>query len=64
MRAVYYAQRMEPLSSQPIETKAKRSTPWGAIIGLILILAIVVCGAYYSFTKRYQPASSAATAQQ
>lgn len=39
----------------PTPEQSKRSTPWGTIIGIILILAIVVAGAYYSFTKRYQP---------
>lgn len=53
---------MEPLAPQPVEVN--RSTPWGAIIGLVLILAIVVGGAYYSFTKRYQPHPSTTTTQQ
>lgn len=33
----------------------KRSAPWGIFIGLILILAIIVAGAYYSFSKRFVP---------
>ena len=39
------------------EQEKKRSTPWGAIIGLVLILAIVVAGACYSFMQRYQPST-------
>lgn len=53
---------MEPSATQPLEVKPKRSTPWGLIIALVLILAIVVCGAYYSFTKRYQPESTSVRA--
>ena len=48
---------MEPLANSA--EQPKRSTPWGAIIGLVLILSVVVAGAFYSFTKRYQPAQPA-----
>ncbi|HWU24459.1 MAG TPA: hypothetical protein VN086_01755 [Candidatus Paceibacterota bacterium] len=48
----------------PTPVQAKRSTPWGTIIGIMLILAIVVAGAYYSFTKRYQPTHQATTTAQ
>jgi len=51
-------------SSTPTPVQSKRSTPWGTIIGIVLILAIVVAGAYYSFMKRYQPSHQATTTQQ
>ncbi|HEY4489234.1 MAG TPA: hypothetical protein VJA87_02010 [Candidatus Paceibacterota bacterium] len=34
---------------------------WGAIISILLILAIVVAGAYYAFTDRIAPAPAADT---
>jgi hypothetical protein len=37
----------------PRETP-RRQTPWGLLIGLALILAIIVSGAYYSLEKRIQ----------
>lgn len=33
-------------------TRPKTATPWGAIIGILLILVIVVGGAYYALTDR------------
>lgn len=38
-------------------TPARRpNNSWGAIISILLILAIVVAGAYYAFTDRVAPA--------
>lgn len=48
---------MEPTPSTTVakhETK-KRSTPWGLFIGLLLILGVIVWGAYYTFNERYVP---------
>lgn len=47
---------MEPEPVSASDSPRKGRTPWGVVIGLVLILAIVVAGAYYSFTKRYEPA--------
>lgn len=33
--------------------KQNKSTPWGTLIGLLLILVIIVAGAYYAFTQRF-----------
>lgn len=54
---------MEPSPISTEEQPKKRSTPWGAIIGLVLILAIVVAGAYYSFTNRYHSVHTSASLQ-
>ena len=38
----------EPSSKKP-------GTPWGLFIGLILILVVIVAGAYYAFNQRIAP---------
>ncbi len=40
------------LSQRP---RRARRTPWGLFIGLLLILAIIVAGAYYTLTERLAP---------
>lgn len=35
-----------------MEHTSKRQGSWGAMIGILLILAMVVAGAYYAFTDR------------
>lgn len=40
---------------ETINTTSPRSGSWGAIISILLILAIVVAGAYYAFTDRVAP---------
>lgn len=46
-RLLYYKLGMEPSTKQ-----TDRKTPWGILIGLLLILAIVVFGAYYALSER------------
>jgi hypothetical protein len=52
----------EPTPSLPYETP-KRQTPWGLFIGLLLILAIIVSGAYYALEKRIGTMPSAPQGQ-
>lgn len=43
------------MDAQPVSAAyetPKRQTPWGLFIGLLLILAIIVSGAYYALEKR------------
>ncbi len=40
------------LISPPAYETPKHSTPWGLFIGLLLILVIIVSGAYYALVKR------------
>jgi hypothetical protein len=43
------------MDAQPLTSShetPKRQTPWGLFIGLLLILAIIVSGAYYALEKR------------
>lgn len=52
---------MEPTDQTP-HVSQKKKAPWGALIGLVLILAIIVAGAYYAFTERtHQNAPSSAS---
>ncbi|MEA2701457.1 MAG: hypothetical protein QOE22_166 [Candidatus Parcubacteria bacterium] len=37
---------------------ARPNNSWGAMISILLILAIVVAGAYYAFTDRVSPTST------
>jgi hypothetical protein len=47
---------MEHASTPPtMPRNPKRPAPWGIFVGLILILAIIVAGAYYAFSKRFVP---------
>ena len=39
-------------SSTPDQVNEKATTPWGALIGILLILGIVVAGAYYALSDR------------
>lgn len=43
---------MEALDPTPAP---RQNNSWGAIISILLILAIVVVGAYYAFTDRVSP---------
>lgn len=38
-----------------LNTSPRPNNSWGAIISILLILAIVVAGAYYAFTDRVTP---------
>jgi hypothetical protein len=42
-------------------TSSRSNNSWGAIISILIILAIVVAGAYYAFTDRYTPDSTSST---
>jgi hypothetical protein len=37
---------------------SKHPTPWGLFVGLFLILAIIVSGAYFTLQERIGPADS------
>lgn len=37
--------------------RSSHRTPWGLFIGLLLILAIIVAGAYYTLNERLAPQS-------
>ncbi|MDB5245274.1 MAG: hypothetical protein JWN90_379 [Parcubacteria group bacterium] len=45
-----------------IAPSKKGQTPWGVIIAILLILVIIVSGAYYAFTERITPTPAAAGA--
>lgn len=42
-------------STAAFASDTQKSTPWGLLVGLLLILAIIVAGAYYAFTERIAP---------
>lgn len=42
----------DSLTPETLSATPSRKTPWGAIIGILLILVIVVTGAYYALTDR------------
>lgn len=53
---------MEPIST-PAELARETDTssvPWGLFIGLVLILAVIVGTAFYSFSEKYVPSSETA----
>lgn len=46
---------MPPESSEPVApmpAPAPKKTPWGSLIGIILIVAILVAGAFYVWQER------------
>jgi hypothetical protein len=43
----------------PGTLRQRPNNSWGAIISILLILAIVVIGAYYAFTDRVAPTPAA-----
>jgi hypothetical protein len=49
---------MDPETTSIIAPK-KNQSPWGVIIAILLILGIVVSGAYYAFTQRIAPTPAA-----
>jgi hypothetical protein len=44
------------MEATELPTVPRPNNSWGAIISILLILAIVVIGAYYAFTDRVTPA--------
>ena len=52
----------DPRISLSPDVRPEARTPWGAIIGILLILAIVVVGAYYTLTDRLADLSASETA--
>jgi hypothetical protein len=56
---------MEPITTPPtaLVPSPKKSNPWGLLIGLLIILAIIVAGAYYAFTERVAPQTPIQTTQ-
>lgn len=46
-----------PSAPQSTHETPEARTPWGLFIGLILILAIIVAGAYYSLNSRIHNSS-------
>lgn len=44
-----------------MENTTPHQGSWGAIISILLILAIVVAGAYYAFTDRLSPSPTVDT---
>lgn len=42
----------DSIAHETTNTTPTHKTPWGAIIGILLILVIVVTGAYYALTDR------------
>ncbi|CAN5765404.1 hypothetical protein BH11PAT2_BH11PAT2_03370 [soil metagenome] len=40
-------------------TEKKGQSPWGVLIAILLILGIVVSGAYYALSQRIAPAPAA-----
>ena len=50
------------MEATDLSTSPRPNSSWGAIISILLILAIVVAGAYYAFTDRVAPSNPSAPA--
>jgi len=50
---------MEQTSTPPLipqePSKGKTEPSWGLFIGLLLILIVIIAGAYYAYTERIAP---------
>jgi uncharacterized protein YpmB len=56
---------MKPLEKAPVSKHpaAKKASPWGVLISIVLILIIVIGSAYYAYKQRIEPVSQPVTSQ-